>query len=60
MPEQTPPLIAVEPGSGRAESLRAAVVEGGGVLAAVEDADALVWADAARADLMPDLLARGP
>ncbi|QGG95957.1 D-isomer specific 2-hydroxyacid dehydrogenase family protein [Actinomarinicola tropica] len=54
-----PPRIAVEPNSGRAESLRAAVVEGGGVLADVEDADALVWADAARADLMPGLLARG-
>ncbi|MBK5221274.1 MAG: hydroxyacid dehydrogenase [Acidimicrobiia bacterium] len=54
------PKIAVEPRSGRHESLIAAVTAAGGVVSPVEEADALVWADAARADLLRGVLAAGP
>jgi hypothetical protein len=54
------PRIAVAPGSGRFESLVAAVTAGGGEVVDVSDAQALVWADAARADLLPEVLAAGP
>jgi phosphoglycerate dehydrogenase-like enzyme len=39
--------------------LVAAVADGGGEVVPVENAEALVWADAARADLLPDVLAAG-
>jgi phosphoglycerate dehydrogenase-like enzyme len=54
------PKVAVAPGSGRFESLVAAVTAGGGEVVDVPDAQALVWADAARADLLPEVLAAGP
>jgi phosphoglycerate dehydrogenase-like enzyme len=54
------PIIAVEPKSGRFESLEAAVVAGGAVVGPIEQADALVWADAYAAPELPGVLARGP
>lgn len=45
-------LIAVEPKSGRFESLEKAVVDGGGTVVPLADAEALVWADPAISDLM--------
>jgi phosphoglycerate dehydrogenase-like enzyme len=45
--EFTVPKIAVEPKSGRYESLEQAVRDGGGVVVGLEDANALVWADPA-------------
>jgi phosphoglycerate dehydrogenase-like enzyme len=60
-PSPVPPVrIAVAPRSGRHESLIAAVAEGGGEVVDVDRAEALVWADAARADLLPGVLADGP
>ena len=50
--------IAVEPKSGRFESLEAAVVAGGGVVSVPEVADALVWADPAVPDDLPVVLGR--
>jgi phosphoglycerate dehydrogenase-like enzyme len=56
-----PPVrVAVAPRSGRHESLIAAVSQGGGQVVDVAEAEALVWADAARADLLPGVLADGP
>ncbi len=52
------PKVAVEPKSGRFESLEEAVVRGGGVVAPPEDAQALVWADPHRPQDLPELLAR--
>ncbi len=52
--------IAVEPKSGRYQSLEAAVVAGGGVVAPPEDADGLVWADPAVPHELPLVLARSP
>jgi phosphoglycerate dehydrogenase-like enzyme len=52
--------VAVEPKSGRFESLEAAVVAGGGEIASPEDAEALVWADPAVPHELPAVLARGP
>ncbi len=49
--------IAVWPRSGRWESLEESVVEGGATLAEPSEARALVWADAARPDLLRELLA---
>ncbi|MEZ5408974.1 MAG: D-isomer specific 2-hydroxyacid dehydrogenase family protein [Acidimicrobiales bacterium] len=54
----TAPGIAVEPKSGRYESLERSVVAGGGRLAPVEEADALVWADPAVPHELPSVLAR--
>ncbi|MGY6499988.1 MAG: NAD(P)-dependent oxidoreductase [Acidimicrobiales bacterium] len=54
------PRIAVEPRSGRYESLVEAVVAGGGEVVEPADAHALVWADAARPDLLPQVLGAGP
>ncbi|MDZ7678506.1 MAG: D-isomer specific 2-hydroxyacid dehydrogenase family protein [Acidimicrobiales bacterium] len=54
------PKVAVAPRSGRYESLVAAVEQGGGVVVDPTEADALVWADAARPDLLPDVLASAP
>ena len=56
----SPPLIAVAPPSGRFESLVTAVELGGGQIVDVPDAEGLVWADARRADLLPEVLAAGP
>ncbi len=54
------PGIAVEPKSGRYESLERSVVAGGGRLVPIEEADALVWADPAVPHELPAMLARGP
>lgn len=59
-PFDRPVRVAVAPRSGRHESLAAAVVEAGAELVEVPEADALVWADAARPDLLPAALADGP
>jgi phosphoglycerate dehydrogenase-like enzyme len=53
------PRVAVAPTSGRYESLVEAVRAGGGELVEVAAAEALVWADAARPDLLPEVLATG-
>ncbi len=55
-----PPRIAVLPDSGRVESLRVAVVAGGGTVVELADAEALVWADAARPHDLPTALASRP
>lgn len=52
------PRIAVEPKSGRFESLEEAVVDGGGSVVGIEDAEALVWADPSVPERLPELLAR--
>ncbi len=53
--------IAVEPKSGRYESLEAAVLAGGGELSPPDEADGLVWADpAAPLQLLAEVLRRGP
>lgn len=54
------PRVAVEPRSGRFESLCEAVVDGGGEVVPIEEAEALVWADARRPDLFPEVVAAGP
>ncbi len=51
------PRVAVEPKSGRFESLEDAVVAGGGVVVPPSEAQALVWADPARPEALPELLA---
>ena len=51
------PRIAVEPKSGRYRSLEEAVVTGGGVVVAPDEAEALVWADPAVPERLPDVLA---
>lgn len=55
-----PVKVAVLPGSGRVESLRHAVVAGGGEVADLADARALVWADAHRPGELPAALEAGP
>ncbi|MGB5760465.1 MAG: D-isomer specific 2-hydroxyacid dehydrogenase family protein [Acidimicrobiales bacterium] len=52
------PSIAVEPKSGRYESLEEAVVDGGGQVVELASAEGLVWADPARPDELPDFLGR--
>jgi len=52
--------FAVPPPSGRYESLVEAVDAGGGTVVPVAEARSLVWADAARPDLLPDALADAP
>jgi phosphoglycerate dehydrogenase-like enzyme len=54
------PAIAVEPRSGRHEPLEAAVRAGGGEVVDIARAEGLVWADPARADRYPEVIARGP
>lgn len=54
------PRIAVEPKSGRYESLEEAVREGGGEVVALADAEALVWADPALPHELPAAVASGP
>jgi phosphoglycerate dehydrogenase-like enzyme len=49
--------VAVEPKSGRFESLEEAVRQGGGEVVAPTEAEALVWADPSRHDDLPNLLA---
>jgi len=51
--------IAVEPKSGRFESLEQAVELGGGEVVDIEHADALVWADPTVPDRLPSVLAQG-
>ncbi len=53
-------LIAVEPKSGRYESLEAAVVAGGGQVVPPADAEALVWADPAVSETMGPTIASSP
>jgi phosphoglycerate dehydrogenase-like enzyme len=53
----TAPKVAVAPTSGRYESLVVAVEAGGGLVVEPAEAEALVWADAARPDLLPEVLA---
>ncbi len=55
-----PPRVAVEPKSGRAASLELAVTTGGGEVVAIEQAEALVWADARAVAAFPEIIARGP
>jgi phosphoglycerate dehydrogenase-like enzyme len=50
--------IAVEPKAGRFESLEAAVIEGGAVVAPIAEADALVWADPSAPHDLPAMLDR--
>ncbi len=50
------PAIAVEPKSGRFESLEQAVVNGGGRVAPLNEAEALIWADPAVPHQLPDSL----
>jgi len=52
--------VAVEPKSGRHESLEQAVVAGGGRLTSIDQAEALVWADPHRPFDLPGVLAAGP
>jgi len=53
-------IVAVEPKSGRFESLEAAVVAGGGQIGPVDEATALVWADPARPGDLPGVLESAP
>ncbi len=50
------PKIAVEPKTGRYESLEEAVREGGGDVVPMADADALVWADPSAPHDLPEVL----
>lgn len=54
------PRIAVEPSSGRHDSLVEAVRAGGGQVVEPAEAEGLVWADPARADLYPEVIAAAP
>jgi len=53
-----PKKIAVEPKSGRYESLEEAVVAGGGQIAGIDEAEALVWADPEIPEQLPAVLAK--
>lgn len=52
--------VAVEPPSPRRDRLRRAVEAGGGRVSDVSEAEALVWADAASPEKLPEYLAAGP
>ncbi len=52
--------IAVEPQSGRYESLRSAVEAAGAEVVSVPEADALVWADPARSAELGSVVDQGP
>ena len=54
------PRIAVEPECWRRPALVDAVVAGGGTVTAPAEAEALVWAEPAAPELLPDVLAAGP
>jgi phosphoglycerate dehydrogenase-like enzyme len=58
--EMRTPRIAVEPECWRRQSLVDAVAAGGGEVVAPDEAEALVWAEPARADLLPPMLAANP
>ncbi len=53
------PAIAVEPDCWRRDALADAVRRGGGRVVPVEDATALVWAEPAAPELLPDVVHRG-
>ncbi|MDH3679606.1 MAG: D-isomer specific 2-hydroxyacid dehydrogenase family protein [Acidimicrobiia bacterium] len=55
-----PAAIAVEPKTGRYESLEEAVVAGGGSIVPIGAADALVWADPTVPHDLPEALRHGP
>lgn len=55
----TAPKVAVEPKSGRYESLEEAVRDGGGDVVPIAHADGLVWADPYRTEELPEVLAAG-
>jgi|TARA_B100002052_G_scaffold111361_1_gene102760 phosphoglycerate dehydrogenase-like enzyme len=52
--------VAVEPDCWRRQSLVTAVEAGGGVVASPDEAQVLVWAEPARADLLPPMLDENP
>ena len=52
--------IAVEPKTGRYESLEQAVVDGGGEIVSIDHADGLVWADPTVPHELPSVLERAP
>lgn len=54
------PAVAVEPDCWRRQVLVDAVEAGGGLVVTASEADALVWAEPARADLMPAMLDDNP
>ena len=54
------PRIAVEPECWRRPALADAVVAGGGLVVAPDEAEALVWAEPAAPDLLPGVLVAGP
>ncbi len=54
------PQIAVEPECWRRDVLAQAVKDGGGEVVAQEHAQAVVWAEPARADLLPSVLDNNP
>ena len=56
----TQPNVAVEPDCWRRPALADAVIAGGGCVVAPADAEALVWADPAAPELLPEVLAAGP
>ena len=52
--------VAVEPDCWRRQSLVTAVEAGGGNVASPDEAEVLVWAEPARADLLPPMLDENP
>ena len=58
-PNITPPNIAVEPDCWRRPALADAVIAGGGRVVAPAEAEALVWAEPAAPELLPEVLAEG-
>lgn len=60
MSDRQGPAIAVEPKTGRYQSLEEAVVGGGGRVAPVAEARALVWADPTVPDDLPAVVAQAP
>ena len=52
--------VAIEPDCWRRESLVAAVEDGGGEVVGPDTAEVLVWAEPARADLLPPMLDENP
>ena len=50
------PRIAVEPKTGRYQSLEQAVVDAGGEVVAIGEAEALVWADPSVPEQLVDVL----
>lgn len=52
--------VCVAPESGRFESLQEAVIGAGGTLVPIEEAEALIWADAGNVRAMEEYLAKAP